>query len=352
LGQWCQDYEPLITYLVETRSDAIVRDLAHSIPPQGINQEIWSEWQERFHDYLDLYGYSIYDMDFFKPLPMDDPAPIIELLRLFITGKSKNPYERQQVYVERREAAENGARSRIRGLRRWGFEKSLNWAQSQAPLREDGIAEIGLGYPVLRKMLSELGNRFVEANTIQDSGDIYWLEENEIKEMAASLENGQPLIDRQDLIRERKATWRARKSATPPPQLPVGKKRYMGFDMEAVLAGGEGGIEGNIIKGVPSSPGQSTAPARVLNGPEDFDQMQPGEILIAGITTPAWTPLFALASGVVTDIGGPLSHGSIVAREYGIPAVLGTGIATSSITSGDLITVDGNAGTVTLLNNN
>ena len=126
----------------------------------------------------------------------------------------------------------------------------------------------------------------------------------------------------------------------------------MGFNMEGVLAGGEGSIEGNVIKGVPSSPGQVTAPARVLNGPEDFDQMQPGEILIAGITTPAWTPLFVLASGVVTDIGGPLSHGSIIAREYGIPAVLGTGIATSSITSGELITVDGNAGTVTLLNNN
>jgi pyruvate,water dikinase len=80
--------------------------------------------------------------------------------------------------------------------------------------------------------------------------------------------------------------------------------------------------------------------------------MQSGEILIAGITTPAWTPLFALATGVVTDIGGPLSHGSIVAREYGIPAVLGTGIATTTIKSGEMITVDGNAGTVTLLNNN
>jgi len=76
--------------------------------------------------------------------------------------------------------------------------------------------------------------------------------------------------------------------------------------------------------------------------------MQPGEILVAGITTPAWTPLFAMASGVVTDIGGPLSHGSIVAREYGIPAVLGTGLATRCISNGQLISIDGNAGTVTL----
>jgi pyruvate,water dikinase len=129
----------------------------------------------------------------------------------------------------------------------------------------------------------------------------------------------------------------------------VGKK-YMGFDLEGVLAGGEGGLEGDTIRGVGASPGQVTAPARVLHGPEDFDQMKPGDILVAGITTPAWTPLFAMASGVVTDIGGPLSHGSIVAREYGIPAVLGTGIATKTIQSGQTITVDGSIGTVTITN--
>lgn len=92
-----------------------------------------------------------------------------------------------------------------------------------------------------------------------------------------------------------------------------------------------------------------TATARVLYGPEDFGQMQPGEVLVAGITTPAWTPLFAMASAVVTDIGGPLSHSSIVAREYGIPAVLGTGVATKRIQSGQTIRVDGDAGTVMLL---
>ena len=71
-------------------------------------------------------------------------------------------------------------------------------------------------------------------------------------------------------------------------------------------------------------------------------------MLVAAITTPAWTPLFAMAAAVVTDVGGPLSHGSIVAREYGIPAVLGTGVATRRIQSGQMITVDGSAGVVNL----
>ncbi len=74
--------------------------------------------------------------------------------------------------------------------------------------------------------------------------------------------------------------------------------------------------------------------------------MNAGDVLVAPITTPAWTPLFARASGIVTDVGGPLSHGSIVAREYGIPAVLGTGEATKRILDGETITVDGTAGVV------
>ena len=78
--------------------------------------------------------------------------------------------------------------------------------------------------------------------------------------------------------------------------------------------------------------------------------MQPGDVLVASITTPAWTPLFAMASAIVTDVGGPLSHGSIVAREYGIPAVLGTGSATRRIRSGQTIIVDGSAGKVLLSN--
>jgi phosphoenolpyruvate synthase/pyruvate phosphate dikinase len=84
----------------------------------------------------------------------------------------------------------------------------------------------------------------------------------------------------------------------------------------------------------------------VIHGPGEFGQMRPGDILVAKITTPAWTPLFALAAGVVTDVGGPLSHGSIVAREYHVPAVLGTGVATERIRSGRRITVDGDRGEV------
>ena len=104
----------------------------------------------------------------------------------------------------------------------------------------------------------------------------------------------------------------------------------------------------DVLTGIGASAGRVTATARVLGGPTDFGQLQDGDVLVASITTPAWTSLFARAAAVVTDIGGPLSHSSIVAREYGIPAVLGTGVATRRITSGQTITVDGDAGRVIL----
>jgi pyruvate,water dikinase len=150
-----------------------------------------------------------------------------------------------------------------------------------------------------------------------------------------------------DRVEERRAYARAAERVTPPPVLPPSSK-VMGISMDQVIAADESSQTGDTLKGVGTSAGQVTAPACVLHGPEDFSQMQPGCVLVAAITTPAWTPLFPMAAAVVTDIGGPLSHGSIVAREYGIPAVMGTGVATRRIQNGQTVTVDGAAGTVTL----
>ena len=213
-----------------------------------------------------------------------------------------------------------------------------------AEVREDSIASIGLAYPRLRALLQELGRRLVNAGAIAEARDIYWLEEAEITDRLDALEKGEQLDSLADLVEERKKLHQAEQEIMPPTQLPY-SKTYMGIPIEAFIPG-EGGQEGNRLKGVGASGGKVTGVACVLHGPEDFDQMQQGGILVAKLTTPAWTPLFAMAGGVVTDIGGPLSHGSIVSREYGIPAVMATTAATRVIQSGQTITVDGDAGYV------
>jgi pyruvate,water dikinase len=103
---------------------------------------------------------------------------------------------------------------------------------------------------------------------------------------------------------------------------------------------------GATLKGMGASRGVVRAPARVIRDLSEADRLQPGEVLVCETTSAPWTPLFAIAGGVVTDSGGILSHSAICAREYGIPCVVGTSIATRRVPDGATITVDGVAGTV------
>jgi phosphohistidine swiveling domain-containing protein len=350
LAQWCRDQSALTEYLLSTPTEQLVAALNDDQTPANLDAAAWSDLQRRFQAYLEKYGYSIYNLDFARSLPGDDPAPLIKTLKLFASGRGTNPYERQSKFAERREAAMQSTLARLKGLKLKAFRTVLGWAQDIAPLREDGIAYIGYGYPQLRRMLKELGRRLVETGAIEQPDDIFWLIQDQVEQAVAALDRGASMVPLTDAVQQRKAEWRAQKRLSPPPTLPPIKK-FMGINVEQWLpASGEDQV-GDTLKGVAASPGKITAPARVLHGPEDFDQMKPSDVLVAGSTTPAWTPLFAMASAVVTDIGGPLSHGSIVAREYGIPAVMGTGVATRRIQSGQMITVDGSAGIVTLSKN-
>ncbi|MEV4357781.1 PEP-utilizing enzyme [Nonomuraea sp. NPDC049625] len=182
---------------------------------------------------------------------------------------------------------------------------------------------------------------------------MFWLRLDELETAVGVLDSGRGSpADSRAVVAERRATWRAQKAIAPPHALPAdGGTKLLGIDFSRLLPGHHDDGSSDVIKGVPGSPGHVTAPApapaRIIHGPDEFDRMRPGDVLVARITTPAWTSLFALASAVVTDVGGPLSHSSIVAREYGIPAVLGTGAATGRLADGRRVVVDGDAGTVT-----
>jgi pyruvate,water dikinase len=298
---------------------------------------VWHEWHTRFQHHLGAYGHTVYNLDFMNPVPADDPAPLLETLRFFVSGKGLDPYERQRRLAARREEASAAVLARLDPVRAKAFRRLAHWAQNVAPVREDALADVGLAWPQVRRMLTEIGRRLQQAGVINKPDDVYWLHRSEIAEDLGSLA---------DQVEQRKELWRGQRRATPPQLLPKGGWGDMWRNWMPAASEEQ---TGDVIKGIAGSAGTITAPARVLGGPQDFGQMQPGDVLVASITTPAWTSLFAMASGVVTDIGGPLSHSSIVAREYGIPAVLGTAVATRRIQSGQQIKVDGDAGTVTLL---
>jgi phosphohistidine swiveling domain-containing protein len=343
LAMWCQERPALAEYVLRTGSAQLAAQMqAGSVPPAEIGDEDWLAFCQRFASHLDRFGYIIFQLDFAEDLPLDRPEPMLENIKMYLRGEGVNPHTRQQASQQRRIQTSEAVLARLKGLRRWAFSKALKVGQTMAQVREDALAEIGLGYPVLRAMLRELGRRFTENGVIQQADDIFWLEKEEIASLVAG-----NTADLHDQVLERKQYWDRCKQETPPPMIPM-KNRVMGFKADVFIPQTEQSQTGNVLKGVPTSAGKVTAPACILHGPEDFDRMKPGDVLVAATTTPAWTPLFTMASAVVTDIGGPLSHGSIVAREYGIPAVMGTGIATRRIQNGQMVTVDGSGGTVSM----
>jgi pyruvate,water dikinase len=334
LGTWSREHPDLVRALVGTPSEQIL-DLLHAEePPSGVDREVWREWRSRFQSHLDRYGHAVYNLDFVNPVPADDPALLFDTLEFYLRGEGQSPHERQRRTATRREEATRAVLERLDAPRRNLFSSLLKWAQGVAPVREDALADVGLGWPVMRRMLLELGRRLTEAGAVEKPADVFWLRRDELEDTAASLEAGETqLASLADAVEQRKMLWRGQRRVTPPQLLP---KDSWFMVIEGLMPAGSEEQTGDTIKGTAASGGQVTAPARVLGGPEDFGQMRPGEVLVAAITTPAWTSLFAMASAVVTDVGGPLSHSSIV-------------VATHRIQSGQNIRVDGDAGTVTLL---
>jgi len=347
LAMWARTQPALARYLA---SAAGVQIAADSLPAAPIAQaELWREFVRRFSEHLNRFGHAIYDLDFAKTLPADDPAPLLQALKYFLTAEARSPHERQSAAAAARDEATQSLLTRWKGVRGRFFRWLVQAAQRYAPLREDALADVGLGWPLLRCLMDQVGQRLVIAGSLAASADVYWLEWSEVLQTAGALDSARATADYRKVVAERRARWECQRNVTPPVALPLeSAMRFLGIDFSRWAPARTGQASGLTIHGVGASPGRVTGTARVIQGPDGFHQMRPGDILVSKITTPAWTPLFALAAGIVTDVGGPLSHSSIVAREYHIPAVLGTGVATARILSGQPLSVDGDRGVVTL----
>jgi phosphohistidine swiveling domain-containing protein len=263
------------------------------------------------------------------------------------------PRARQQAIVAERDTlVEEMARS-LDPLRRKLFRGLLGWAQRFGPDREQALFYMGAGWPTLRLLALELGQRLVESGSLLAAEDIFFLETSEIEATIMARLAGQARPELARLARERHELREARKRLHPPAVVPPDYKvRFGPLDMSAFETQRRNVPKGTTLRGFAVSPGRVNAPASVVRSPADFSRMEPGMILVCPTTTPAWTPLFSQARGLVTDVGGVLAHGSIVAREFDIPAVLGTGSASQRVRHGQRIIVDGDRGLVLLESDN
>jgi phosphohistidine swiveling domain-containing protein len=307
-------------------------------------------WLDAFASYLDRYGHQIYNLDFVAPTQSDDPLPVLLSLKAMVGQPGGDPRTRQRAIVAERDARVRETAGSFDPLRRRLFRFLLGWAQRFGPDRERALFYMGAGWPALRRLALELGRRLTEGGELSAAEDVFFLETDEIEAAIAARAGGEARPDLVRLARGRSELREARKRLHPPAVVPPDHElRFGPFDMSPWETQRRNEPAGAVLRGFAVSPGQVTAPASVIRSTADFSRMEPATILVCSTTTPAWTPLFSQARGLVTDVGGVLAHGSIVAREYGIPAVLGTGIATTRITSGQTIRVDGDRGTVTLL---
>jgi phosphohistidine swiveling domain-containing protein len=280
------------------------------------------------------------ELEFYSPRWAEMPDYILGLVQGYLRAINQvNPLARQRQLAETREQLTRQCRQRLKNpVKRWIFNWSLRQTQKLARFRENSKNEAARLFAGLRRIFLELGERLRQKGILTESEDIFFLEIAEVEPVV----QGRADFDVKQRIAQRRAEYEWNRAQTPGPVV-VGRydpQKHVASSIDTSL---------RVLKGIAVSPGVATGKARVITRPGDGQHVEPGEILVAPITNPAWTPYFLPAAGVVMDMGGVLSHGAIIAREYGIPAVVNVGPASRIIQTGQTIRVDGDRGMVTIL---
>ena len=250
---------------------------------------------------------------------------------------------RHERLVEARGVAERAAIEALapspRRLR--AFRRLLADAQHVIPIREEQVRELTIAWPVMRRAVIRIGEALADRGVIAVADDVFFLTREEVLDALGS-DGPYWVID----VDARRAKRDEQARLVPP--LTVGRMNPM---LQRIWDGYPGLLgavrsERALVSGTPASAGRVTGLVRIVRGPAQFAELEPGEILVAPLTAPAWTPLFTKAAAVVTDVGSAAAHASIIAREYGIPAIVGCGDATARLRTGMRVTVDGNTGNV------
>ena len=251
---------------------------------------------------------------------------------------------------------------------RKSFQEALKLARTAWPYTEEhNWWYDNLIWTISWTKIQELGRLLVHHKVVRDPTDIYFLKVDEVR-MALhdivlawgegkdprGLEYWPAIIKKRRAILDSLERWKPPRALGKPPDVvtEVFSILLWGITTDRVeewleVIGKRGNLD--VVKGLPGSPGVAEGRVRIIRQVRELNQLKEGEIMVSPVTSPMWSPAFGVAKGVITDIGGMMSHTAIVCREYGIPAVIGTGVATDVLKNGDLVRVDGNEGTFKIL---
>ena len=316
--------------------------------PEG--QVFWAQFQE----FLAARGQRSSGWDICGESWIENPASPLQNLKDYLSQPERDMEAEMVALADERDRAVESAQERLKGYPqqvREEFDRLLEAAQKGTVLTEDHGFWIDFSamYRV-RQVIMELGRRFAQAGVIDVPDDIWHLSREEVHTASRDLVGA----DVKGLIAARKDEIRHFENITPPPVLgtdhgPPPDNFVMRAMGKFFGAPPEVSEDADILNGHAGSPGKMQGVARLLETSADGHKLNPGDVLVAQTTAPPWTPLFATAGAIVTDTGGVLSHCAVVAREYGIPAVVGTQLATSRIQDGQRVEVDGDKGIVHIL---
>ena len=331
---------PAVAALLRAESPTAVLERLSSTPGG-------SDFQRALDEILDEYGHrneAFTELIF--PRWIEDPRFPLLMVRRYLDMDDANAPE----VVHRATAQVRLARTEEYAARLGDPEKEREFrrlctlaAQRTILIEDHNFAIDQKAVSAARVPCLALGRRLVEQGNIEAAEDVLFLRLAEIAQAA-----DQPAFDLRATVAHRRAERAKWMRVLPPtdigdgpPPGPAPTDSFLGtFKTEPDPPG--------MVMGIAGSPGVIRGTARLIADLDDADLLQPGEILLTYSTAPPWTPLFAIAGGIVTDAGGIVSHCAVVAREYGIPAVVGTRNGTATIRDGSTITVDGTNGTVTL----
>jgi phosphohistidine swiveling domain-containing protein len=327
------------------QADPAQRQLIQETPPAQLVQDyrqgsLPPQLQRDLQHFLATYGHrGVDEIDLGLTRWSEDPTYVLNILASYL--QLRDPSQAPDAQYQR---AVQEARDMVAELVRRTTRKNwlrgllvrfcLNRVRTLSGMREMGRYILTLLLDRVRMVLWPVGESLARGGCLEKAEDIFFIT---LPEAHAALAGE----DMRALVRERRATYEQEIARRHVPLVLLSD----GTEPPAAPGGSEAGQD--ALQGTPASPGVVTAPARVILDPHGA-HLEPGEILVAPTTDPGWTPLFLNAGGLVMEMGGAMSHGVIVAREYGIPAVVGVHGATERIATGSRITVDGTAGTIVL----
>jgi pyruvate,water dikinase len=330
-----QALEDLATQI---RTDPTLQNLFHRTKAHNLQVELETSqagqaFLEQFELFLNQYGHRETALTISQPAWKDQPEVVLDILNVLARTKPQQIDHYRAWQRVRDELLTNSilGTQLLRNL----FLKSLTNARYLFQIREDTHFYATLVQPTIRRVALELGRRLVQAGALNQAEDVFHIRLGELEAFGKSWPPSEQAVAQiRALIARRRAK---RESLTKKPMV----------DPRLLAVASHAQIEKNVLlNGTSGSPGIARGPAKIVHDVSEFGNLRAGDVLVAPMTNPAWTPLFQRAVAVVVDTGGAASHAAIVAREYGIPAVMGTLNGTKELEDGQWIQVDGSRGLV------